>query len=122
MADEITGESITPQQEVAQEQAEEAIEDVKEEVDKRDDAILSELRNIHQSLLQHNEHMVRHLENHTTASASPVQEVAHTASEDAVHPEEHTEPVKLSIDEPKDMQTKEKKAEKTRKKAHGRRR
>jgi hypothetical protein len=94
-----------------------AVEDVKEEVDKRDDAILEELRNIHNAINAQTEHHIRHLENHTVATQAPVQETA-TEVADETLPDE---PVSLQIETPKDMQQ-DKKEEKKRRKAHGRKR
>lgn len=123
MADEF-GE--TPQAEEAQEQAQEAVETIKEEVDKRDDAILEELRNIHNAINAQTEHHIRHLEAHTLTKEAPVQQVAEEAGqgEESEESESEQEPVSLQIDEPSDMVKDDKKPEekKKRKKAHGRKR
>lgn len=120
MADEF-GE--TPQAEEANEQAQEAIEDIKEEVDKRDDAILEELRAIHGAINAQTEHHIRHLEQHALTKEAPVQQVAEEPLKEE-ESETTQEPVSLQIDEPQDMVKDDKKPEekKKRKKAHGRKR
>lgn len=107
-------ETETPQAEEAQTQTSEIAEDVKEEVDKRDDRILEELRNIHNAINAQTEHHIRHLESHTLTNEAPVQETASETAEKALP----DEPVSLEINEPQDMQ-KEEKEEKKHKKRFG---
>lgn len=115
MADEL--ENVTsPNPEVKQ--AEEIVEEVKQEVDKRDDLILEELRKLNSNFESHNEHFIRHLENHTVTAQAPVQEVASEATE-PVKESLPEEPVSLSIEEPKDMPKEE---EKKRRRKFGKRR
>ena len=121
MADELVE---TPQAEEANEQAQEAVETIKEEVDKRDDAILDELKNIHQAIMAQTEHHIRHLEQHTLTSQAPVQQVAEEPLKEE-ESETEQEPVALQIDEPSDMVNKDEKKDeqaKKRRKAHGRKR
>lgn len=113
MVDELETEA-TPQAQEAATQASEIAEDVKQEVDKRDDRILEELRAIHGAINAQTEHHIKHLENHTLTSEAPVQEVAHETTEKTM-PEE---PMSLEIQEPKDM-PQEKKEEKKRRKRFG---
>lgn len=97
-------EHTAPVQEQAETQAASAVEDVKTEIDKRDDAIIAELRAIHDAINQQTEHHIRHLEAHTLSSQAPVQAAASTVAEKLPD-----DPVSLEISEPQDMPKEESK-------------
>ncbi len=86
----------------ANQETEKAVADIKEDVDKREDAILQELRAIHTAINEQTGHHIRHLESHATMAAPvtppTVEPAGATESENVPD-----EPVSLSIDEPKDL-------------------
>lgn len=113
MTDELEPIAETPETttEQAPQETEKAVEDIKEEVDKRDDAILVELRGLREDIRAQTEHHIRHLESHSmaiTPAAPPTNEPEKENLPD--------EPVSLSIDEPKDLpKEKDKEHKKSRK-------
>lgn len=111
MADELEAVPAATSEE-ANNETEQVVEDVKEEVEKRDDAILEELRGIHNEIKAQTEHHIKHLESHTLASQAPVQEAATNVSEqaqEATNESLPSEPVSLEINEPHDMPKEEQK-------------
>lgn len=112
----------TKQKSVAQ--TEKAVEDVKDEVDSRDSDILTELRNIHTAITNQNDHLMHHIESHSTpvTSSPPAQAVEQEANQVESKKEPgHTEgAVNMEIQEAKDL-PKDKDAEHSRSRKFGKR-
>lgn len=94
----------TEKADVATEQAEKAVEDVKAETDKRDSDILAELRAIRLSIDAQTDHHIKHLESHAATPPLQAMPASELASETANQAETKTgEAVNMTIDKPVDM-------------------